>query len=60
MTNEIFRGNGYTFEFESNVLSIDKDKVILDSTAFYPGGGGQVSDTGYINKCRVEETLYEG
>lgn len=54
MTNEIFRCNGYIFEFESNVLSIDKDKVTLDSTAFYPGGGGQVSDTGYINKCRVE------
>lgn len=60
MTDEIFRQDGYAFEFESIVESVEGDEVILTSTAFYPGGGGQVCDTGYIRGFRVEEVRYKG
>lgn len=55
MTDEIFRRDGYGFEFEANVVSVNGDEVILDSTAFYPGGGGQVCDTGAIRGHAVTE-----
>jgi len=60
MTEEIFRRDGYAFEFEARVLSVEGDTVELDSTAFYPGGGGQVCDTGTIRGHRVTEVSYKG
>lgn len=60
MTDEIFRHDGYTFEFEANVVSVKGDEVVLDSTAFYPGGGGQVCDTGTIRGNRVTEVFERG
>jgi len=58
MTDEIFRHDGYIFDFEAHVVSVKGDDVILDCTAFYPGGGGQVHDTGMIRDCKVTEVSY--
>ncbi len=60
MTDEIFRRDGYGFEFEANVVSVNGEDVVLDSTAFYPGGGGQVCDTGTIRGTAVTETFRDG
>ena len=57
MTEKLFYKDSYIKEFEANVLSCEKDKnlykIILDKTAFFPEGGGQTSDTGYISDAKV-------
>ncbi len=60
MTDEIFRNDGYVFEFEGEVTSIDGEWVELGGTAFYPGGGGQVCDTGSMGGIPVTEVTYRG
>ncbi len=60
MTDEIFRRDGYLFNFEAEVVSVEGDEVILDTTAFYPGGGGQVCDTGSIRDHKVTEVRMKG
>lgn len=59
MTEEIFRHDGYQFEFEAKVVSTDGELVILNRTAFYPGGGGQVCDIGTLNGIAVTEAYYD-
>lgn len=59
MTEEIFRHDGYQFEFEAKVISTDGELVILNRTAFYPGGGGQVCDIGTLNGIAVTEAYYD-
>ena len=58
MTDEIFRQDGYVFEFEAIVKNVEKDWVELEGTAFYPGGGGQVCDTGSMSGFKVTEVKY--
>ena len=60
MTEELFRQDGYVSEFEAQVVEVKGDWVKLDGTAFYPGGGGQVCDTGNIGGVKVTEVKYEG
>jgi len=53
-TRALFYEDQYLYEFEAKVLGIIKDKyVILDKTAFYPRGGGQEPDFGYLGDCKV-------
>ena len=60
MTEELFRQDGYVSEFEAQVAEVKGDWIKLDGTAFYPGGGGQVCDTGQIGGFAVTEVKYEG
>lgn len=39
----------YLKDFDAVVQSVEGNQVILDSTAFYPTGGGQPYDTGFLN-----------
>jgi len=52
-TKKLYYENEKLFEFKAKVLKIDKENVILDQTAFYPRGGGQEPDLGFINDCEV-------
>lgn len=46
----------YEFKFEANVIKIITPvKVVLDETLFYPLGGGQASDTGFMNGIKVKD-----
>ena len=51
MTELLYQTDSYLQEFEANVLSVlpEERAVVLDRTAFYPGGGGQPCDLGSLN-----------
>ncbi|PJF40856.1 MAG: alanyl-tRNA editing protein [Chloroflexi bacterium] len=50
MTKLLYHHDSYLREFTATVTGIDTDSngILLDQTAFYPGGGGQPHDKGVI------------
>lgn len=64
MTWELFLKDAYLTEFESPVVEISGREVVLDQTAFYPGGGGQPADKGGLGvgpvKAAVVDVRREG
>ena len=50
MTELLYQTDSYLKEFDARVLEINSElnALVLDRTAFYPGGGGQPNDTGTI------------
>lgn len=50
MTELLYQTDSYLQEFTAKVTGVDLDykAVILDQTAFYPGGGGQPCDLGKL------------
>lgn len=48
MTDLLFQTDSYLKEFEATVVeqNIEENAVVLNRTAFYPGGGGQPGDLG--------------
>ncbi len=59
-TRELFYENMRLFQFNAKVLRVIKNKyVVLDQTAFYPEGGGQVADHGVIKHSRGEARVVD-
>ena len=50
MTELLCHTDSYVQEFDAMVVAADaaKSTVVLDRTAFYPGGGGQPHDLGWL------------
>jgi misacylated tRNA(Ala) deacylase len=48
MTEELFLKDAYLERFKAQVVGLDGREVVLDKTAFYPGGGGQPADKGML------------
>ena len=48
MTELLYQTNSYRQAFEAVVVETGESGVVLDRTAFYPGGGGQPCDTGWL------------
>lgn len=58
MTELLYQTDSYLQTFEATVTAVDPEAnaVVLDRTAFYPGGGGQAPDKGTL---AVGDAVYE-
>ena len=60
MTEKLFYQDSYMKKFIATVQSCERAgqfyKVVLDRTAFFPEGGGQSGDIGFLNEARVFDT----
>lgn len=65
MTGKLYYEDSYADRADTAVVSCEpygegKFAVILKDTVFFPEGGGQPGDTGYIGKIRVIDTQESG
>jgi len=64
MTEKLYWDTPYETSFEAVVLELTPEGIILDKTLFYPEGGNQTSDKGFIikgtNKFSVEFVSKKG
>ncbi|MEZ5176156.1 MAG: alanyl-tRNA editing protein [Acidimicrobiia bacterium] len=51
MTDRLYSTDAYARSMSAAVVATDSDdhRVLLDRTVFYPGGGGQPHDTGFLS-----------
>jgi len=59
MTELLYQTDSYLQDFEARVESIDDENraIILDRSAFYPGGGGQPADSGALVAGEITYTI---
>ena len=63
-TEKLYYIDSHLFDFEATVLDCRETEtgwaVLLDKTAFFPEGGGQPSDTGFIDSIPVTDVQEKG
>ena len=59
MTVNLYLQDSYLSEFSANVVARDDEKnaLLLDQSAFYPGGGGQLCDVGTLRSDDADFTV---
>ncbi len=59
MTQLLFQTDSYLREFGATVVAVDPElnAVALDRTTFYPGGGGQPHDRGWLEGDGIQYTV---
>ena len=62
MTELLAHTDAYLKEFDATVVAVNAEEkaVALDKTAFYPGGGGQPHDLGWLNNTPVTKVKRQG
>lgn len=62
MVQKLYENNPYMKECTANIIEVinknDEIHIVLDKTIFFPEGGGQLCDKGYINDIEVLD-VYE-
>lgn len=60
MCEKLYETDSYLAEFTATVLDVKSEGehfwIALDRTAFFPEGGGQAGDLGYLEEARVSDT----
>jgi misacylated tRNA(Ala) deacylase len=54
VTEPLYQHDAYLAGFDALVTGVEEDGVVLDRSAFFPGGGGQPADTGVLEIDGVE------
>ena len=56
MTENLYQTDSYLQSFDASITTINAENraVLLDRTAFYPGGGGQPYDTGRLTAAGLD------
>ncbi len=59
MTEHLYQTDSYLRDFTATITAVDAASraVILDRSAFYPGGGGQPADTGVLSDNTTTYTM---
>ena len=64
MTEKLYYQDSHLFAFDAVVIDCREEKkgysVVLDRTAFFPEGGGQLADTGTLGGVRVTDVHEKG
>lgn len=63
MTEKLYDLDSHLYKFTASVVSVERKDdyylTVLDRTAFFPEGGGQASDIGYIGSAFVDYVFIE-
>jgi misacylated tRNA(Ala) deacylase len=59
MTDQLFQTDSYLQEFDAQMVALNTEEgaVALNRTAFYPGGGGQPNDVGWLLVGDVQQEV---
>ena len=64
MTDKKYLDDSYLKELNSVITEVNENGIILESTVFYPRGGGQPGDSGFILKngkmYKISDTTKDG
>jgi misacylated tRNA(Ala) deacylase len=56
LTELLYQTDSYLKEFTATVIATEGNAVVLDRTAFYPGGGGQPADKGTLTPAAGDDS----
>lgn len=59
MTKLLYMNDNYIREFDAEIVGSGDGYVVLDQTAFYPEGGGQVGDRGLIEHTNYKLSVID-